>query len=229
MNLHGDQTRIVVLAGCLLATLPDCAISGEGAPVLQFVEPVEAAIYSTLDDIPVVLRAFAPNDVFLSAEVFANNARIATVLYCCPMCPCPLPPAGQETTLRIPAPFNGSVPPPQPWQGWTSVDARNYRLTARAVGENGTVIEATPVNITVIDLTLRMSLNSDGSVVFVIPQGSMVMGGYDLEASADLRTWMRLGPFSPGNVAAFYWDDPPANARQRRFYRAVYIPPNNGP
>jgi hypothetical protein len=39
-----------------------------------------------------------------------------------------------------------------------------------------------------------------------------------------LRTWTRLGPFLPGNVAAFYYDDPPASARARRFYRSVRVP-----
>jgi len=59
-------------------------------------------------------------------------------------------------------------------------------------------------------------------VTLVIPQGSMVPGGYDLEASQDLQSWTRLGPFEPGNVAAFYFDVPPETAREKRFYRSVY-------
>ena len=42
-------------------------------------------------------------------------------------------------------------------------------------------------------------------------------------AHGHLRDWTRLGDFSPGNVAAFYWDRPPADAKIR-FYRAVYVP-----
>ena len=204
---------------------PGCAIAGGDSPVLQIVEPAEGAVYSTTDEIPVLLRAFAPNDVFLSAELFANNSKIATVAYCCSFCPCAFPSEGQQTILRIPAQMNGSFPPAYPWQGWREPAARNYRLTARAVGMNGTIVDAVAVNITVIDLTMRMSLQPDGNVVFVIPQGSMVMGGYDMEASADLHTWTRLGPFSPGNVAAFFQDDSPADTRRRRFYRAVFVPP----
>jgi hypothetical protein len=141
------------------------------------------------------------------------------------LCPCAHPQAGQETILQIPVPWAGGIPPRRLWQGWTNVEARSYQLTARAVGENGTVVEAAPVNITVVDLTLRIFVQLDGAVVLAIPQGSMVEGGYDLEASADLRTWTRLGPFEPGNVAAFYFDPPPATARERRFYRSVYHPP----
>jgi len=98
-------------------------------------------------------------------------------------------------------------------------------LTARATGENGAMIESAPVNITVLDLTLRISVRADGAVALVIPEGSLVTGGFDAEASEDLRTWTRLGPFQPGNVAAFYFDDPPIGARERRFYRSVRTPP----
>jgi|GEM_PF-3346218 len=219
---------MLALAGCLLALLPYRAVSGDVASsaVLQFVEPADGAIFSTLDEIPVVLRAFAPDDVFLGGEVFANNNKIASVFYCCPLCPCAPPTEGMETTLRIPAPLNGNTPPPQPWQGWRTKSARAYRLTARATGQNGTVLEAAPITITVLDLTMHMSLDADGSVRLVLPQGSMVAGGFDLHASEDLATWTRLGPFSPGAVAAFYFDPPPENARRRRFYRAVFVPPD---
>jgi len=63
------------------------------------------------------------------------------------------------------------------------------------------------------------------NLLAVTAGGSLVAGEYDLEASPDLRTWTRLGPFQPGNVAAFYFDVPPESARERRFYRSVYIPP----
>lgn len=213
------------LAACLLAVLPLRTIrAGEAAlPVLKFLEPANGAVFSTDDEIPVVLRAFAPNDVFLNAEVFANQANIAAVTFCCPLCPCAHPTAGIETTLQIPAPWSGG-PPPQPWIGWRNPIAGTYRLTARAFGENGTVVEAAPVTITILDLTLHLSINPDGTVILIIPQGSMVLGGYDLEVSDDLQSWSRAGSFSPGNVAAFYQDHPPANVR-RRFYRATYLPP----
>jgi hypothetical protein len=113
----------------------------------------------------------------------------------------------------------------RPWQGWTNVQAGSYRLTARAAGKNGTLVEAAPVTITVLDLHLEIFMNSDGRVTLVISQGSLVPGGYDLEASQDLRTWTRLGSFEPGDVAAFYFDVPPESARERRFYRSVYVPP----
>ena len=232
MNLpRGRTSRLLIaaaasLAVLWLATVEPAALAGEAQlPVLQFVQPTNSAVFSTIDEIPVLLRAFAPSDVFPTAEVFANQIKIATVSYCCTLCPCAAPWPGREMTLQIPVPWDGSKPPERTWQGWTNVQAGTYRLTARAVGENGTMIEAAPVTITVLDLTLQIFVRPDGAVTLVIPQGSLVTGGYDLEASQDLRTWTRLGPFEPGNVAAFYHDVPPESARNKRFYRSVHVAP----
>jgi len=199
---------------------------GARAQILSFVQPTNGAVFSTRDEIPIVLRASAPNDVILNADVFANShQKIGTALYCCPLCLCVRPEPGQETILQLPGPYENGIPPVRIWQGWTNVPAREYRLTAKAVSENGTVVEAAPVNITVLDLTLRIypSAEGDGTMVLSIAQGAMVEGRYDLEASVDLRTWTLLGTFSPGAVAAFYWDKPPKDAPVR-FYRAVHIP-----
>jgi hypothetical protein len=198
-------------------------VTGTNAPVLQFLEPTNNAVFSTLDEIPIVLRSFAPDDVFPTADVLANGARIATASYCCWLCPCFAPLPGQELILQIPVPREDGMPWTRTWQGWTNVHAGSYRLTARATGENGTMIESAPVNITVLDLTLRISVRPDGTVILVIREGSLLAGGYDAEASQDLRTWTRLGPFQPGNEAAFYYDDPPAGVR--RFYRSVRVAP----
>jgi hypothetical protein len=191
-------------------------------PVLEFIQPTNGAVFSTLDEIPIMLRAFASNDVFLNADVFANQRKIATVSYCCAFCPCFRPVAGQELILQIPVPWEDNRAPSRPWQGWTNVQAGAYRLTATATGDEGTVVDAPPVNITVVDRTLRASVRSDGTVTLVIPEGSLLLGGYDLETSEDLQTWTRLGSFEPGNVAAFYFDVPPESARKQRFYRSVY-------
>jgi len=211
--------------GMLLATAMQAAPAGEAQlPILEFIEPTNNAVFSTLDEIPIVLRASAPNDVILAADVFANQEKIVSMSYCCWLCPCARPLEGQETILQIPVPWDAGIPPPRTWQGWTNVHAGSHRLTARAVSANGAIAQATPVTITVLDLTLRIFVQPDGRVTLVIPEGSLVEGGYDLEASQDLRTWTRLGPFEPGNVAAFYFDVPPENARQRRFYRSVHVP-----
>ena len=222
---------IVALASGLAAVLPwtpgHAAPVGEAQePVLEFIEPTNRAVFSTLDEIPIVLRAVASNDVFLTADVFANQSKIATVSYCCALCPCFYPMEGQELILQIPVPWQGGVPSPRVWQGWTNVQAGIHRLTSRAVGRNGSIVEAAPVVITVLDRTLRISVRSDGAVMLVIPQGSVVAGGFDLESSPNLLTWTRLGPFEPGKVAAFYFDVPPESARERRFYRSVYVPPH---
>lgn len=195
------------------------------AQVLEFIQPTNGAVYSTLDEIPIVLRASAPNDVIFSADVFANfHQKIGTALYCCPVCLCVRPEPGQETILQLPASYENGTIPVGLWRGWTNVPAGEHILTARAVGESGTSVTAPPVNITVLDLELRIYPGAEGGMVLSIAQGAMVRGGYDLEISEDLLSWTRLGPFSPGNVAAFYWDTPPKDQRVR-FYRAVYVPP----
>src|SRR5256885_4357081 len=112
------------------------------SPVLQFIQPTNDAVFSTRDEIPIVLRAYASNDVFPTAEVFAHFQKIATVSYCCTLCPCPAPFPGHETILQIPAPWQGGMPPPRPWQGWTNVLAGMYQLTAHAIGQDGTAVEA---------------------------------------------------------------------------------------
>jgi len=214
----------VALLFAMTMTVFTAVAAETNAPQLQFVAPTNHALFTTRDEVPVLLRGSAPNDVFLNATVLANQLSVGTATFCCPFCPCAHPLMGDETTLQIPVPWKGGMPPSRTWQGWTNVQAGAYRLTARATGEVGTVVEALPVNITVVDTTLLLFARTDGSVWLTIPGGSLVPGGYDAEASTDLRTWTRLGAFQPGNVAAFY-SDPPDPTRRRRFYRAVYLPP----
>src|SRR5438093_998330 len=126
-------SRSAARASCwlamLLATAVQAGLPGEAPlPVLEFLAPTNNAVFSTLDEIPIVLRAFASNDVFLSADVLANHSKIATASYCCALCPCFRPLEGQETILQIPVPWQDGRPPPRPWQGWTNVQAGSYRL-----------------------------------------------------------------------------------------------------
>jgi hypothetical protein len=220
-----DHALLLWLAGAL--AVPATQAAQFGVPRLTFTEPYGGRIYMAASNVPIMLRAFAPEDVFLSAEVFADGQSIGVAIFCCPLCPCAHPLPGEETVLQIPAPWNGGPPPAQVWQGWTNVPHGVHQLTARAVGENGTVVESPPVTISVRDVRLFIGPNSEqaGEYILVIPNGALLDGGsFDLEASSDLRTWTRLGPFSPGNVAAFYWDRPQAS--ERRFYRAIWVPPS---
>jgi hypothetical protein len=96
-------------------------------PILQFIQPTNGAIYSTLDEVPVMLRAVASNDLFLSADVFANLAKIATVSYCCTLCPCYHPIEGQD-----PRPVGGGQAPVAPV---ARVDERfGEKLSANGTG-----------------------------------------------------------------------------------------------
>jgi hypothetical protein len=204
---------------------PTAQMDGGSDPILEFIQPTNGAVFGVEEEIPVMIRAFSSDDAFPTAELFANQGQIATLSYCCALCPCPAPFQGQEMILQIPVPWDEGGPPSNLWQGWKSDQAGIYRLTARATGQYGTMIETEPVTITVLDRTLHIDVGVDGAVTLRIPQGSLVPGGYDLEASEDLQKWTRLGPFLPGDVAAFYYDVPPPSAREMRFYRSVYVPP----
>lgn len=194
------------------------------APELEFLAPTNGAVYSTRDEIPIVLRSVAPNDLIVAADVSTPGEFIGTAVFCCPFCPCAHPVEGQELILQIPVPWDNGHPPARTWQGWTNLPAGIHYLTARAVSQNGTPVEAKPVIVTIIDLTLHILVRPDRAVGLVIPQGSLTNGHFDAEASEDLHTWTRLGSFSPGNVAAFFEDEQPASAFAQRYYRSVYVP-----
>ena len=196
-------------------------------PVLEFLEPTNGAVFSLGQEIPIVLRGFAPEDVIGSAEVAADGRSLGTAVFCCPLCPCARPLPGMPLILQIPVPWEAGRPPGRTWQGWTNAALGTRHLTASGTGEGGTVVVAKPVTLRVLDLRLGIAPAAAGGYQFVIPDGSLVDGGFDMEASDDLRTWRRLGSFSPGNVAAFYVDVPPEGTG-RRFYRAVQAPPPPG-
>jgi hypothetical protein len=193
--------------------------------VLEFNQPTNNAVFSNLDEIPILLRGIAGDDVFPTAELFADGKKIADLSYCCAFCPCAAPQNGRETILQIPIPWNGTSAPPRLFQGWTNPPVGVHRLNARALGEHGTAVEAPPVTVTVFDRRLEIFENTDGTVTLVIPQGSLVPGNYHLEASDDLGTWTTVGEFGPGNVAAFYFSIPIEKSRKPQFYRSLYLPP----
>ena len=111
------QSSLAGLGGCLLAMLLGPAhaspATGTNLPMLQFVEPTNNAVFSMLDEVPIMLRAWAPDDVFISADVLANHQTIGSAVYCCPFCPCARPLEGQETILQIPVPWEDRMPPPR--------------------------------------------------------------------------------------------------------------------
>jgi len=215
---------------CILRVTGLAAVSvalASAPPILEFVEPKDGAEFFVGTEIPVVLRAFAEEDLLTSAEVFADGELIGVAQYCCPLCPCPPPQEGMELTLQIPAPWDGGPPPDKMWQGWTNAPVGGHRLTAKAVSQGGVAIESLPVTISVrppLRLDLHVHLDGEGVLRFVIPEGSMTPTGFDLELSHDFNTWKNLGPFSPGAIAAFHSDTPDPEDARPRFYRAVPRP-----
>jgi hypothetical protein len=159
--------------------VPATQASQFGVSRLTFTEPRDGLVYMAASNVPITLRAFAPDDVFLSAEVFADGQSIGVATFCCPLCPCAHPFPGQKTVLQIPAPWNGGPPPAQVWQGWTNVPSGIHHLMARAVGENGTVAESAPVTISVREVKLFIGPNSEHEeeYVLVIPNGALVDDG----------------------------------------------------
>jgi hypothetical protein len=218
------RTTFVVLT-ILMSMAARAQLSDD--PQLVFLEPHAGAEFRVGDEVPIVLSAYASADVFSSAELFANGERFAVASYCCPLCPCAHPTPGVTTILQIPVDSDPADPPlPSPWQGWKFANAGVYTLTARATGEFGSVINAPPVTITVnppLDLSLHVTLGSDGTLHFRVPEGSLTPRGMGLELSHDLEIWQRIGSFSPGNVAAFYEETPDPTDVRPRFYRAVAL------
>ena len=216
--------RVSSLLAVILVALASRTPAQLPAPELEFLSPASDALYSTRDEIPIVLRSVAPNDLIVAADVSTPGEFIGTAVFCCPFCPCARPVEGQELILQIPVPWENGHPPSRTWQGWTNLPAGIHYLTARAVSQNGTPVEAKPVIVTIIDLTLHILVRPDRTVGLVIPQGSLTNGHFDAEGSEDLHTWTRLGSFSPGNVAAFFQDEQPASTFKQRYYRSVYVP-----
>lgn len=194
---------------------------------LRFEAPLDGSHFKVGVEVPVVLTAHAADDVYGGASVFVDGAFLAVATFCCPLCPCAHPTAGITTTLQIPA-TPGEINPGGPvWKGWIPPGPGKFVLTASASGENGTSVEAPPVTVIVeaLDLTLRVNRGVEGEVVFALGEGSLMPGGFEMQLSHDLTTWMSIGMFEPGNVAAFFRDKPdPADTRPR-YYRAVSLPP----
>ena len=219
--------RLLVAGGCgvFLAGWGCGRAEDPIIPLLEVVAPVHGGVFALSEAIPLVLHAAVADDVITRAEVLVNGEPLATAVFCCVWCPCARPWAGQETTLQLPAVWDGVGEPPPPWRGWRAPRAGTYQVAARGLGEEGTEVVAAAVTITVVDLALQLSLMDDGAAWLVLPEGALVPGGWNLEVSEDLTNWTRLGAFSAGAVAAFYLDPPPSAPRGSRFYRAVYTPP----
>lgn len=199
-------------------------LAGPG-PELEFAEPLAHSVYSNKDEIPVLIHASAAEDAILAAELFVDGDSVGDASFCCPFCPCAYPSDGMDTWLQRFAPWVDGKPPEKMVEGLPPLRAGMHRLVAKAVSRNGIVIESRPVTVLVVDRSLTIHRQTDGTVVLVIPEGSMTPGHFDLEASPDLNAWTRIGEFSPGNVAAFFTDPPRIPPWPNRYYRSVFVPP----
>ncbi len=203
----------------------ECAGSAGPGPSLEFAEPVADSVYSNTDEIPVLIHASATEDAILAAELFVDGDSVGDATFCCPFCPCAYPTDGIDTWLQRFAPWVDGKPPVKMVEGLPPLRAGMHRLVARAVSRNGALIESLPVTVLVVDRSLAIHRQTDGTVGLVIPEGSMTPGHFDLEVSPDLNTWTRIGEFLPGNVAAFFTDPPLIPPWPRRYYRSVFVPP----
>lgn len=99
------------LAWFLLATLAAFAPELHASPGAEFrlIEPAPGAVFDEGEPIPVAAFAWAPDDLFTSAEFFANQQSIGIGIFCCPLCPC-----------AHPSPRDRHHPPdslpPRPWR-----------------------------------------------------------------------------------------------------------------
>lgn len=192
---------------------------------MEFAEPLSNAVYSNKDEIPVLIHASAAEDAILSAELFVDGVSAGVASFCCPFCPCAYPIDGMDTWLQRFAPWEDGKPPLKMVEGLPPLRAGSHRLVAKAFSRNGAVLESAPVTLLVVDRSIAIHHQADGSVQLVIREGSMTPGHFDLEVSADLNSWTRVGEFLPGNVAAFFTDPPQIPPWPSRYYRSVFVPP----
>jgi hypothetical protein len=200
------------------------------AGFLEFAEPADNARFVEGAEVPLVLRASLPDGFISSADVFIDGRLLGTALYCCRLCRCAPIVNGATNELRLPAPLDGGTADGV-WTGIRDLAPGTYRLTAVATDGTGKLPEARAVTVTVLPadgFRLRVQQGDEGLLLFTLPMGSMLDVGFDMWISHDLVEWRRLGPFEPGNVAAFFRDRPdPADSRPR-YYRALPATPEAG-
>jgi len=193
--------------------------SGVAETHFEFLDPAPYSAFIEGSEIPLVLAAQVEGETVTMAEVFVDGEPAGTAIYCCPVCRCPPPINGSRIELRLPSLAGGS-----PWQGLTNISRGFHQITATATGSGGTVVSAAAIEVVVLagdDLRLRVSTDADRQLLFVLPGGSLVFGGFDMWVSHDLKGWTRLGPFEPGAVAAFFRDQPDDADPRPRYYRAL--------
>lgn len=217
------------LAWPLLATVAAFALKLHASPGAEFrlIEPAPGAVFDEGEPIPVAAFAWAPDDLFTSAEFFANQQSIGIGIFCCPLCPSAHPSPGIATTLQIPFPLApGETPRPNPWQGWVGATPGTHLLIARTTCANGTQLETAPITIHVRPAprrTLQLSIQrAEGNKLqFALIDGAISMTGFTMQRSHDLKTWEAFGEFSPGAVTAFFETPLDTNETRPVFFRAI--------
>lgn len=222
---RGAARGLASSAGAALALSAHAQV--RPAPEFRLIEPEPNSIFNEGQPIPVVAFASSLNDVFTSAEFFANGMSIGFGIYCCPLCPCAHPTAGIATTLQIPYPLGPGEPPrPNPWQGWGGATPGTYILTARTTGENGTQLETPPITIHVRAvppriLQLAIQRTEGNKLQFALIDGAISTTGFTMQQSHDLKSWENIGEFSPGNVTAFFETSLDPEETRPVFFRGI--------
>ncbi len=215
------RSVLIAIRGLFFLAVISPLIAAE--PALQFVEPKDGQFFTAPASVPILVRGYSPDTVFVSAELLANDTRVALLTFCCYLCPCAFPLPGTTTFLQIPV-IGDEFPPSRSWQDWTNVSSGTYRLVAKSMGQSGVIVETPPITIHVIpsglDLRLRLNRSADGVLCFVIPDGSLVPGQFMLEASDDFLVWSHVVDFSHGSVFATAEVQPEPTIPKARFYRA---------
>jgi Zn-dependent metalloprotease len=106
---------------------------------------------------------------------------------------------------------------------WNNVPAGQYRLIARAIDNLGLATDSTPVHVAVAAPVTRprlvgVRLNPAGRLEFRF-EGT-AGSRFQVQASADLKTWTPVGEVVIGPEAPPFTDDAPRNTAHR-FYRLI--------
>jgi len=180
-----------------------------GAPTDQasvvITRPAERTLFGASTPVLVEVATLDPADHIPLVEFFADGSKL-----------------GESRVVFIREPDPGT-PIAHSWT-WFRPPLGVHTLTVRGTNSRGKQYEGlVPVTVTIgqaLNLALHLELDRKGRAQFVLPDGSLAGHGFDLYETLDLKTWRRLGAFSPGNVAAFFELELDGTDSRPRFFRA---------
>jgi len=192
-----------------VTVVPEADPPPKGASVVM-VRPADGSFFDERADILIEVDTYDPADHFPLVEFFADGRKVGE---------------SRLVFIREPDPGTRIL---HSWT-WTRPPLGVHTLTVwGTTGQGKSLAGRSPVTIISgrpLNLELQIRVDRVGRAHFVLPEGSMAGYGFDLWEGVDLKTWRRLGPFLPGDVAAFFDLELDASDERSKFYRAQSAAP----